>query len=606
MLQSPHPLPAESILTALLNEIATMADDFILVLDDYHVIQAQSVDEALTFLLDHLPPQMHLVIVTREDPNLPLPRYRVRNQMTELRASDLRFIPAEAAQFLNQAMDLNLSAEDIGALETRTEGWIAGLQLAAISMRNRKDVSGFIESYTGSHRLVLDYLVEEVLQQQTERVQSFLLYTSILDRLTGALCDAVRFDPSTSPGATLAVQENGQATLEMLERTNLFIVPLDEERRWYRYHHLFADLLRQRLQETQPQQTPALHHRASEWYEQEGFAMEAIAHALRGGFFERAATLIEDQAGANYEDVDQTRMQRWLAELPEDLVRTRPHLAILQAWNQFSFGQLDATDRWLQVAEEMLEPTPDQSPDLSLHKDQPADTDRAALTGRVAVIRSFLAAYSGDAPATVRYACEALACLPEQELEWRSGALIALGDAYAGEGQMAAAQKARSDALATSEISGNIYISLIVNLSLADVLRQQGELQQVVDICERQLKRADESGISESALAGWLLGIWGEALAELDDLDTALVLTEKGVRLAARGGDVIHIASSSLSLIRVLFSSGDRNGAEDVVRSLEHSADEGDLPLSAQRQLAAWQARIWLAQGKIERAQSMG
>jgi LuxR family maltose regulon positive regulatory protein len=227
----------ELLLTTLLNEFTTISEDFILVLDDYHVIETQSLNQAVTFLVEHLPPQLHLVIATREDPPFPLARWRVRGQMTELRAADLRFTPAEAVEFLNRVMGLNLSAEDIASLENRTEGWIAGLQLAVLSMQGHQDTANFIKSFTGSHHFVLDYLLEEVLQKQSESVQTFLLRTSILDRLCGPLCDAVLSNPSTS----------GQETLEYLERTNLFIVPLDSERRWYRYHHLFGDLLRQRL-----------------------------------------------------------------------------------------------------------------------------------------------------------------------------------------------------------------------------------------------------------------------------------------------------------------------------------------------------------------------
>src|SRR5207237_1106683 len=242
VLQSPQPPPPEAILTALLNEITTLPDNFVLVLDDYHVIDAKPIDHTLTYLVEHLPPQMHLVIATREDPQLPLARLRARGQLTELRATDLRFTPSEAAEFLNQGMGLNLSAEDVTALEARTEGWIAGLQLAAISLQGHQDVTGFITSFTGSHHFVLDYLVEEVLQQQSESLQTFLLRTSILDRLCGSLCDAVLLTPSGS----------GQANLEYLEHANLFLVPLDNERRWYRYHQLFADLLRQRLHHTIP------------------------------------------------------------------------------------------------------------------------------------------------------------------------------------------------------------------------------------------------------------------------------------------------------------------------------------------------------------------
>ncbi len=283
-LQSPQPPPSEALLTTLLNEIAVIPDQFILVLDDYHAIDSEPIDQALAFLLDHLPPQMHLVIATREDPPLPLARLRVRGQLTELRAADLRFTPAEAADFLNRMMGLNLRDADIAALEARTEGWIAGLQLAAISMHGHQDTASFIQSFTGSHHFVLDYLVEEVLQQQSKSVQAFLLRTSILDRLCGPLCDAILCDPAGS----------GQETLEYLERANLFIVPLDNERRWYRYHQLFGDILRQRLgQSLSPGEIAEYHLRASQWYEKNGDEAEAFHHAFVAGDYGRAAGLAE-------------------------------------------------------------------------------------------------------------------------------------------------------------------------------------------------------------------------------------------------------------------------------------------------------------------------
>jgi len=273
-LQSPQPPPTELLLTTLLNEIAVIPDNFILVLDDYHAIEAQPVDMALAFLLEHLPPQMHLVIATREDPPLPLARLRVRGQLTELRAADLRFTPAEAVEFLNQMMGLNLSAENIAALEAHTEGWVAGLQLAALSMQGRSDAASFIKSFTGSHHFVLDYLVEEVLQRQPEPVRNFLLQTAILDRLCSPLCDAV------------TGQEDGRGMLEALERGNLFVVPLDDQRRWYRYHHLFAEVLQAQLREAQPDLLATLHERASAWYERNGLRPDAIHHALAAKDFE--------------------------------------------------------------------------------------------------------------------------------------------------------------------------------------------------------------------------------------------------------------------------------------------------------------------------------
>jgi len=267
LLRSSQPPPTESILIALLNEITTIPDNFIFVLDDYHMLDSKAIDNAVTFLVEHLPPQMHLIITTREDPNLPLAQLRARDKLTELRIADLRFSPAETGEFLNKAMGLNLSVENISALEARTEGWIAGLQLAALSMQDHQDVPGFIQAFAGDHRYIVDYLVEEVLKRQPETVRSFLLQTAILDRLNGALCDAV------------VGQSGGKARLETLQRGNFFLIPLDDRRHWYRYHHLFADVLRMHLMMEQPDQVPALHRRASEWYEQNGSATDAIRHA---------------------------------------------------------------------------------------------------------------------------------------------------------------------------------------------------------------------------------------------------------------------------------------------------------------------------------------
>src|SRR5579885_2875005 len=313
LLQSPQPPPPEAMLTALLNEITTIPDHFVLVLDDYHAIDTKPVDQALAYLIDHLPPHMHLVIATREDPHLPLARLRARAQLTELRAIDLRFTPSEAAAFLNQMMGLTLSAEDIAALERRTEGWIAGLQLAALSLQGQEDATSLIASFTGSHHFVLDYLMEEVLGQQSERVQTFLLHTSILNRMSGSLCDAVVLDSTMS----------GQATLEYLERANLFIIPLDNERRWYRYHHLFADLLRLRLHQSissspalAQSQVNELHLHASAWYEDQGLTMEAFHHAAAANDVERAERLIEEKEIPRHFRGAVTPLLNWLKSLP--------------------------------------------------------------------------------------------------------------------------------------------------------------------------------------------------------------------------------------------------------------------------------------------------
>ncbi len=332
VLQAPQPAPAQVILTALLNEIATIPYKFGLVLDDYHLIDAKAVDDALTFLLEHLPTQMHLVITTREDPQLHLARLRARGQLTELRASDLRFTSSEAARFLNEAMSLDLSEDDIGALEIRTEGWIAGLQLAALSLQGHQDVPAFIRSFAGDHRYIMDYLVEEVLQHRPESVRSFLLQTSMLDRLNGSLCDAV------------TGRKDGKAQLEALERGNFFVAPLDDKRYWYRYHHLFGEVLYAHLLAEQPDEVSALHRRASEWYQRNGLMVDSINHALAAHDFERAADLLEQAVPALRSSRQDALFRGWLKALPNELFHARPVLSVWYAHSLLASGELEGVE----------------------------------------------------------------------------------------------------------------------------------------------------------------------------------------------------------------------------------------------------------------------
>ena len=591
MLQYPQPPPTENILTSLINEIADIPNKIIFVLDDYHLIEDQAIHEALTFLLEFLPPQMHLVIATRQDPNLPIGRLRARGQLTELRAVDLRFTSSEAAAFLNRMMGLNLLPEDIAALETRTEGWIAGLQLAAISMQGHKDAASFIKSFTGSHRFVLDYLIEEVLEQQSEETQAFLLQTSVLDRLTGSLCDA------------LSLQDKGQEILEMLEQTNLFIVPLDSERRWYRYHHLFGELLRERLLQSQPEQLPILYHRASEWYEQNGFIDEAIEYALRSKDFGRSTDLIEAQADVIWERGEDTKLLRWLDGLPSEVLFSKPHLCIFHAWSLFATGQQDIAARCLQAADLALDPSnEDVSEKAVTDQGQLSSSDRMKLRGRVATTRAFLAFYQGDVPGIIQHAQQALEYLPEDDLSWRGTAFNVLGDAHEFKGDMTATYQARIDALAVNQAAGNSFQIMIANLKLAINLRRQGQLKRVLEICEQQMQFGIESGLSQSVVVGWLLGIWGEVLAEINDLDGAIHKVRKSVALTERGGDLAMLAWSYQCLTRVLFSMGDFVGAEEIVRKMENTASKYDVPAWMVNLMAVWQVRIWLAQNKLASA----
>ena len=343
LLRSPQPPPIEALLGTLTNEIASIPRDFVFVLDDYHLIDAQPVHNGITFLLDHLPPQMHLIIAGRADPPLPLSRLRGRGELAELRAADLRFTSDEAAAFLNEVMGLELSGNDVAALETRTEGWVAGLQLAALLMQGREDVPGFIRAFTGNDRYIVDYLVEEVLQRQPAPVRSFLLETSILERLSGPLCDGV------------TGRQDGKGMLEGLERGNLFVVPLDGKRQWYRYHHLFADVLRAHAMEEQPDRVPTLRRRAAAWFEENSMAAEAIEQARAAGDHEAVARLL----AANFEEFQRighyTSISSWAASLPEEMVRKRPRLAVIHAASALaSDDNLQAARRLTSWAEDAI------------------------------------------------------------------------------------------------------------------------------------------------------------------------------------------------------------------------------------------------------------
>lgn len=603
MLQSPRSPPTEDVLTSLINDISATTGRIILVLDDYHLIESSpvnastSVDHALTFLIEHLPLQMHLVIATRVDPNLPLARHRARGQLTELRAVDLRFTFAEAADFLNRVMGLDLSPEDVATLESRTEGWIAGLQLAAISMQGRQEAGAFIKSFTGSHRFVMDYLLEDVLEQQPASVQRFLLRTAILNRLTGTLCDAVRFAGGKPPSG----QEESRTILEALEHANLFIVPLDDERRWYRYHHLFSELLRRRLRQTHPEWIASLHRRASRWFEQNGFIDEAIEHMICAGEFARAARLIEENADPLWKQGEHIKLRQWLAALPADLIFSKPQLAVFHAWNKFTAGQQDAAERSLDLAEDAVGRSAAEAAAL-LHAggEQPNDDERMRQLGRIAVTRAFLAFFQNDVSAIITYSRLALDLLPAEDATWRSSAAISLGDAYSLRGQTDAAYEARLEAVAACEQAGNIYMLLIAGLKLAATLRQMGRLRQTIETCRRHIQLAEENDMSQTAATGCLYAIWGEALAELNDLDKALEMAKKGVALTERGGDVAALGWSYLCLTRILLSAGDLNGAEEINSKAKLTNQKLNLPPWFTGQMAGWQARVYLARNEME------
>ena len=447
LLQSPQPPPAEVILTALLNDMSSIPAQFVLVLDDYHLIDAIPIDQALAFLIKHMPPQMHLVIATREDPQLPLARLRARGHLTELRAADLRFTAAEAAVFLSQTMGLTLSTADIATLEDRTEGWIAGLQLAAISLQGHQNVGSFIQAFAGDNRYIVDYLVEEVLQRQPEHVRSFLLQTAILGRLSGPLCDAV------------TGQEGGILRLEALHRGNFFVGPLDDQRHWYRYHHLFADVLVAHLLVEQPDQLALLHRRASAWYANNDFPADAIRHALAGADFVRAADLIELAVPAMLRSRQEATVLGWLTALPDALVRARPALSVLYAGTLLQSGQLDGVETRLRDAERWLDMTAElrDQPEAPLAETAVGDeAEVRRLSGWIAIYRAGYALFRGDVADTVKHAQRALDLVSEEEHLGRGAATAILGLASWTRGDLEAAYRSFADGMAHLQLAGNI------------------------------------------------------------------------------------------------------------------------------------------------------
>ncbi len=591
ILYASQPQPTESMLTTLLNEIGKIPDDFMLVLDDYHLIDAKPVDDALAFVLEHLPPRMHLVIATREDPSLPLARLRARGQLTELRASDLRFTPAEAAEFLNRVMGLNLSAADIAALETRTEGWIAGLQLAALSMQGNEDVSAFIREFAGDHRFIVDYLVEEVLQSQPEPMRRFLLQTAILDQLNGSLCDAVT-------GA-----EEGQARLEALERGNFFVIPLDDKRNWYRYHHLFADVLRMRLMVEQPDQAPALHRRASEWYEHNGSAADAIRHALAAEDFARAADLIELIMPAMTRSQQYATLRGWLKALPDELVRVRPVLSTGYAKVCISFGEFEDVEprlrdaeRWLDTTAEMRERP--ESPAAGMVVVDKEEFRR--LPGVIALIRAAQALGRGDMPETVKYARRVLNLAPEGDHLMLGGAASQLGLVAWTSGDLDTARRMTADGIANLRLAGYISPAIGGAIVLSDIQVAQGCLHEAMTTYERALQWATQPGAPVVPGAADMYVGMSNLHYEHNDLKTAAQHLLTSQALGELAGLPQNPYRWRAAMARIRQAQGDLDGALDLLDQAERLYD-GALSPNV-RPIATRKVRVWLAQGRLGEA----
>ena len=547
--------PTEAVITTLVNDLFAVPGDVVLVLDDYQVIEARNVHDGVAFLLEHLPPQVHLIIASRADPPFSLARWRGDGRLTEIRAADLRFTPEESATYLDGTIGGVLTTQDVATLDQRTEGWIAALQLAALSMQGRDDPASFIAGFAGDDRYIVDYLAEEVLQRQPEDVRQFLLQSSILDRLSGPLCDAV------------TGQGNGKARLAALERANLFLVPLDDRRRWYRYHQLFADVLRAHLVDEQPDEVPALHSRASAWFERNGEPTEAIRHALAAGDFDRAANLAELAIPAMRQDRHEATVRGWLKVLPDEVVRVRPVLTVGLAGALVVAGEFEGVEARLRDAERWLEVTGSGAPSAEM-----VVADEAgfrSLPGAIEAYRAALAMAHGDVAGTVAHARRALDLSPDDDHLLRVSAAGMLGLASWTSGDLEGGYQGFAECVDGLRRVGHIADILGCSIALADIRRTQGRLRDALRTYEHALQLAeDQGGPVVRGTADMYVGM-SEVYRERDDLQTATELLERSQELGEHIGMPQNRYRWLVAKARVREAEGDVGAAVDLLDEAE-------------------------------------
>ena len=589
LLQLPQSTPYDAIIYNLVQEIENVSKEIVLVFDDYHVIDTEQIHHLVELLLNNLPPQLHLALATRVDPPLTIARMRVRNQLTEIRVSDLCFTGDETTRFFNTVMHLNLSDRDIAILRARTEGWIAGLQLAALSMQGHSDPSVFIRAFAGDDRLIVDYLVEEVLNLQSANVQDFLLHTSILSRLSAPLCDYI------------TDRQGSQKILENLERTNLFLVPLDNQRRWYRYHHLFADLLRQRLQQKEHAGMSRLHLKASEWFEANAFKEDAVKHALVANEFERAAHLIEEYISAKWHGGEQVTLLTWLDELPNEYKMSKPNLGLCHARVLFQSGRQEAAEKLIDHLERTDVHISTGNPGIANGlNDTPETPVTTAFQGRIAAIRAYMATRKGDLPNISKYSKQALDCLSEEDATWRAIVATSSGIAHDFEGDGRAAIDAHLEAVEAARKSGNVYLYLINRLWVTIALKYAGRLPEAMSLCRQLLNEINDKTLTFNVAAGHVWGTWGELLYELNELDEAHRYAKKGVELLEQGHDVSHLGHRYTCLVKILCSKEDLAGAEDIVTKMDELSRTSVIPPWVLNEIKAVKARVLMMKGNTD------
>ena len=585
LLHAPQAVVMESILTLLINEITLISQDFALVLDDYDVIYSQEIHQAMNFFLDHLPQHMHLFIASRVDPPFPLTRLRAHRQLLELHTADLRLTNDEIESFFAQRIHMPLSAEILATIASRTEGWITGLELVALSLQKCQDLSVFMDSFAGNDSYVLDYLANEVFRQQPEEIQTFLLDTSILDRLSSSLCDA------------LAKRNDSQRLLEQLEKANIFINPLDSQNRWYRYHHMFRDFLQDRLHRLQAHRINELYQRAYEWYENAGFIKEAIRYALAARDFNKAAELISQIGQMMIRQNEVATLLQWLEVLPEEMMSSFPHLCLLQAWLLMITGQLDLVEIWLHYSQSWLEKKQEDGSTQSLQQQE----EVRKVRGMLATFHAHIAAFQGDIPSTIAYANLALTSLPEDDDFLRSLNALNLGTAYWLYGDVIAATRAFTQARKSSQVSDNIYVTLIALCCLAHVQMAQGQLRQAFKLAQQGLRLISERNCDLWWTAAGTYICVGQLFYEWNDLENALFYVEKGLALSKQAGYKDMLAYGYTVLAKTKQAQGAGEEAFQLIEQGEYSLQGRQNQSWIVATMATSQIRLSLMQGNMER-----
>jgi LuxR family maltose regulon positive regulatory protein len=603
--------PPEAILTSLINDLDATGQEMALVLDDYQFISSQDVHEEVAFLLDHCPTAFHLVIATRSDPPLPLARLRARGQTVELRTAELGFTEPEAAQFLNDVMGLRLDAASVEVLKDRTEGWIAGLQMAALalqgtlSMRDRRDVTGFIAGFSGTNRYILDYLLEEVLANQPPEIQHFLLYTSILDRLTAPLCDAMiggqvsgesgnrgirdgsRLPDSPIPDTLISAS---QSILEHLERANLFLVPLDDQRVWYRYHHLFADLLRAQLQKSVGTEGVAqLHVCASEWHAQNGSTLEAIKHASAASDEERVERFIEQNYMELVSRGEQAGLRFWTGKVSKEAVHRRPWLCIYEAYSHSWFGELDEADRLLGEAEKRI-------------RSGIVAPEARSMQAHLAYVRSRVTAMRGDVQRAIEFCLEAREYVPASNVALQLDTLITLGYEYFMAGDYASAIPILQEMIRAGVAAGAVINTVAASCVLARLYTTQGLLNKSYDTYQMAAQSIPEP--SEQHLGARALVAVGMAdlLCERNDLEAALVHIKEGLALLPFWDKADDWALAYATLARIHLAQANRSDATEAVEKAAQIIQTRGVFSEARQAVEMAQVKLWLAQGDLQAA----